>query len=205
MTASVCTSDQVRKGRPRDERIDREITEVALAVLAEDGFDGFCVERVAQRARVAKTTVYRRFPKRNELIVGALERLNDDLPGPPGPGPVRARLIEVLGGVRRRTGSSLGGRILIQAAAEGVRDPALADLVQTRVLTPRRRILRGIVADAVEAGELRDDIDVDALIPLLVGPMLYLGMWSMTQAARDVSVEAVIDTLLAGLVPRSVG
>ncbi len=188
-----------RKGRPRDERIDEEITSAALTVLAEGGFDGFSVEAVALRAGVAKTTVYRRFPTRDELLVGALERLNDDLPPPPAPGPVRDRLVDVLSGVRQRTPGSVGGRILMHAAAEAVRRPGLAELVESRVLAPRRARLQSVIADGIASGELRADIDPAAVIPVLVGPMLYLGMWSSTAAACDVSVEVVVDTVIVGL------
>lgn len=197
MNLATGTRTSGRRGRPRDERIDRAITSAALEVIAEAGFEGFTVEVVAQRARVAKTTVYRRFPTRNELVVGALERLNDDLPPIPPPGPVRDRLVEALEAVRRRTSASTRGRILMHAAAEGSCDPALADLVQTRVLAPRREVLRSIIADGVDSGELRDGVDADAVLPVLVGPMLYLGMWG--SVAPEVEVASVVDVVLTGL------
>jgi AcrR family transcriptional regulator len=189
----------LRKGRPRDERIGRDITAAALDVLSDQGFDRFSVEEVAARAGVAKTTVYRRFPTRNDLIVGALLRLNDDLPAAPPPGPVRDRLVAVLDGIRRRTTESVRGRILMQVVSEGLRDPALADLVHQRVLAPRRQVLRDVIADGIASGELRDGIDTDAVLPVLVGPMLYLGMWSGSAVATGVTVESVVDLVLSGL------
>jgi AcrR family transcriptional regulator len=192
-----------RKGRPRDQRIDRDITSAALAVLSENGFDRFSVEEVAARASVAKTTVYRRFPTRTELIVGALQRLNDDLPPLPPPGPVRDRLVHVLTGVRHRMVSSAKGRILTQVVGEIGRDPALVRLVHERVLAPRRALIRSVICDGMAAGELRADIDVDVVIPVLVGPMLYLAVWDANGPEHDVAVEAVVDTVLSGLTPAS--
>jgi AcrR family transcriptional regulator len=157
------------------------------------------VEGVAVRAGVAKTTVYRRFPTRTDLIIGALLRLNDDLPPAPPSGPVRDRLVSVLLSIRRRTTESGRGRILIQVVSEGLRDPALADLVHQRVLAPRRQVLRDVIADGIASGELRDDIDADAVLPVLVGPMLYLGMWSGSTVAEGVTVESVVDLVLSGL------
>lgn len=191
----------LRKGRPRDERIDEDITAAALDLLSTEGFDRFSVEAVAARAGVAKTTVYRRFPTRNDLIVGALLRLNDELPPPPAAGPVRERLIAVLDGIRRRTTESVRGRILMQVVSEGLRDPALADLVHHRVLAPRRQALRDVIADGIASGELRADVEVDTVVPILVGPMLYLGMWSGAAATKGVTVEAVVDLVLTGLTP----
>jgi AcrR family transcriptional regulator len=202
MTAGAAVREDAapqRKGRPRDERIDREITAAALDVLSDHGFDRFSVEEVAVRAGVAKTTIYRRFPTRNDLIVGALLRLNDDLPAAPPAGPVRDRLVGVLAGIRRRSTVSVRGRILMQVVSEGLRDPALADLVHQRVLAPRRQVLRDVIADGIASGELRDDIDADAVLPVLVGPMLYLGMWSGSAIAEGVTVESVVDLVLSGL------
>jgi AcrR family transcriptional regulator len=189
----------LRKGRPRDERIDVEITSAALDLLATEGFDRFTVEAVAARAGVAKTTVYRRFPTRNDLIVGALLRLNDEIPPPPVAGPVRDRLILVLQGIRRRTTESVRGRILMQVMSEGQRDPDLAALVHQRVLAPRRQVLRGIIADGIASGELRPDVEIDTVVPVLVGPMLYLGMWGSAEVTSGVTVESVVDLVLTGL------
>jgi AcrR family transcriptional regulator len=202
MTVGAAVRDEstpLRKGRPRDERIDEDITAAALELLSTEGFDRFSVEAVAARAGVAKTTVYRRFPTRNDLIVGALVRLNDELPAPPPVGPVRERLIGVLNGIRRRTRESVRGRILIQVASEGLRDPALADLVHQRVLAPRRQVLRDVIADGIASGELRADVEVDTVVPVLVGPMLYLGMWSGSTITQGVTVESVVDLVLSGL------
>lgn len=189
----------LRKGRPRDERIDVEITSAALDLLATEGFDRFTVEAVAARAAVAKTTVYRRFPTRNDLIVGALLRLNDEIPPPPVAGPVRDRLILVLQGIRRRTTESVRGRILMQVMSEGQRDPDLAALVHQRVLAPRRQVLRTIIADGIASGELRPDVEIETVVPALVGPMLYLGMWGSAEVTLGVTVESVVDLVLTGL------
>ena len=203
MTATVGASTGVaanaRKGRPRDERIDEDISSAALQVLAEGGFDRFSVEAVAQLAGVAKTTVYRRFPSREELVVAALERLNDDLPSAPREGSVRSQLIEVLDAIRRRTPDSVKGRILMHAVGEGAREPALAALVHDRVLAPRRQLIRVVIENGIASGELRADLDPNVVIPLLVGPMLYLGMWRMCANVNSVSVEDAVDLLMTGL------
>jgi AcrR family transcriptional regulator len=199
VTAVLGEPAPLRKGRPRSERIDEEITSAALDLLSTEGFDRFTVEAVAACAGVAKTTVYRRFPPGNDLIVGALVRLNDELPAPPAAGPVRDRLVGVLHGIRRRTTESVRGRILMQVVSEGLRDPALADLVHQRVLAPRRQVLRDVITDGIASGELRSDVEVDTVVPVLVGPMLYLGMWSGSSVTQGVTVESVVDLVLSGL------
>lgn len=199
MTATTAKESTPRKGRPRDERLDVEITTAALEELSDGGFERLTVEGVAARAGVAKTTVYRRFPTREDLVVGALLRLNDDLPAPPPPGPVRDRLVKVLTGVRKRATSSSRGRLLMQSVGQGLHSPELAEMVYARVLAPRRQLIRDVLADGIASGELRADLDPDALIPVLVGPMFYLGAWKCVASASSISVEAIVDTILDGL------
>ena len=190
--------DAARTGRPRDSRADREIIAAALHLLADEGFDRFSVEEVAVRSGVAKTTIYRRYARRDDLIRGALESLNDDLSERSVEGATRDRLVRILEGIRQAPGT-IRGRVLMRAAAEGVTDPSVAALVHDRVLEPRREALRQVIRDGVAKGELRAGIDLEAVIPLLVGPMMHLGMWRMCDGVEDISVEAVVDLILSGL------
>jgi len=56
------------RGRPRREGADEEILSVARTLLAERGYRELTVDAVAERAGVAKTTVYRRWPSKGALI-----------------------------------------------------------------------------------------------------------------------------------------
>lgn len=191
----------MRKGRPRDERIEEKITGAALAVLAESGFTAFSVGEVAERAGVAKTTVYRRFPAREDLIGAAVERLNDDLPKGPTAGPVRVQLATLLQGIRSHTPDSEWSRILAHAVGQGARDSTFAEMVRSRVLMPRRQLLRDVIEAGIASGELRSDLDPDVALPVLVGPMLYLGKWDNATSSPRVSVEQVLDVIMAGMTP----
>lgn len=198
MTATVAEGAR-RTGRPRSERLDAQILSTALEVLADGGFERFSVEEVAHRAGVAKTTVYRRYPCRDALIAGALAHLNEDEPGPPAPGPVRERLADLLGRVRRRRPDGLHRRIIMHASTERQAQPDLAGLVESLVLEPRRRMLRDVLREGIAAGELRPDLDLDVVVPVLVAPMVYLGAWASHPSAERISVEDVLDLVLSGM------
>ncbi|HUP60903.1 MAG TPA: helix-turn-helix domain-containing protein [Thermoanaerobaculia bacterium] len=60
------------RGRPRREGADEEILGVALAMLREKGYRDLTVDAVAEHAGVAKTTIYRRWPSKGELVAAAL-------------------------------------------------------------------------------------------------------------------------------------
>lgn len=196
MTVGVVESARI--GRPRDSRVDAQIVAAAREVLADEGFDRFTVEAVAARSGVAKTTVYRRYPSRDELIRGSLVSLNDDLAERTAEGTTRDRLVRVLADIREAPGT-IRGRVLMRAAAEGVSDPSIAVLVHDRVLEPRREALRQVIRDGITAGDLRPDIDLDAVIPVLVGPMMHLGMWRMCSGVEEISLDSVINLILNGL------
>jgi len=60
------------RGRPRREGADEEILAVAREMLAEHGYRELTVDEVAERAGVAKTTVYRRWPSKGSLVAAAI-------------------------------------------------------------------------------------------------------------------------------------
>jgi hypothetical protein len=60
------------RGRPRREGADEEILAVARTMLSEGGYGELTVDTVAERAGVAKTTVYRRWPSKGALITALI-------------------------------------------------------------------------------------------------------------------------------------
>ncbi len=191
----------VRKGRPRDGRIDRDVTAAALDLLADVGFERFSVEEVAARAGVAKTTIYRRFPTRIDLLAGALERLNDDVTMPPADWSTHDRLVAMLTFVRKRKSDASSPDHVLHVAASSCRDPELLEIIQQRVVGPRRLALRTALEDGITSGQLRADLDVDAAVAILVGSMFYLGLADQRGESALPTVEATVRCALAGLAP----
>src|SRR5687767_15007682 len=67
----------------RSARVREAVLSATTAVLAEDGYERLSIETVAVRAGVHKTTVYRRWPTRAQLVVDALqERSERNVPVP---------------------------------------------------------------------------------------------------------------------------
>lgn len=60
------------RGRPRREGADEEILDVARDLLAERGYRELTVDAVAERAGVARTTVYRRWPSKGALVAATI-------------------------------------------------------------------------------------------------------------------------------------
>ena len=79
MTA-IADPEARRPGRPRSTEADEAILEAAVDLFAEGGFDGLTMEGVAARADVGKTTIYRRYPCKVDLVIAASRcfALDDD-------------------------------------------------------------------------------------------------------------------------------
>jgi len=63
---------------PYDYEMDPALLDAAQAVLAETGFDGLSLERVAERAERSRATLWRQGVTRDTLVTGLLQRLTDD-------------------------------------------------------------------------------------------------------------------------------
>ena len=69
------------------------------------------------------------------------------------------------------TGGS--GRVFAQLVGEAQTDPLVQAELRTHLAEPRRALMRTIWDRGVARGELRPDLDPDAALDLLIGPMLY--------------------------------
>ena len=58
--------------------MDEAVLDATEAILAEQGFDGVSLERVAERAERSRVTLWRQGVTKETLITGLLQRLTDD-------------------------------------------------------------------------------------------------------------------------------
>ena len=62
-------------GRPRSAQAHRAILDATIELFVESGYEGLSIEGVAARAGVGKTTIYRRWSSKEDLIVDAIGEL----------------------------------------------------------------------------------------------------------------------------------
>ena len=152
------------------ERSRRVILAAALDLLAEVGCGAMTMEAIAARAGVGKSTVYRHWPGKLELVEDAIRTLKPVVT-PPDFGSVRERvtalLVQVAIGLADSTWSSCLPAII--DAAE--RDPQVMAIHQ-RLARERRQMLVDLLAEGVEAGEVAGDVDLYMLSESLIGPIV---------------------------------
>lgn len=174
------------RGRPRQPRTDQVIRDAALALLREQGPAAVNVAAVAARTGVARTTIYRRYRDRTELLAEVLHPVTDAGP-PPEAGPVRDHLAWVL----RRTAEVLADGVGpggVAAVLTGS-DPEFATALRAsleRGLAP----VRDLVEADIAAGDLRADLDPDLLLELVLGAYLAASLRRGTPDAQWVDRTA---------------
>jgi AcrR family transcriptional regulator len=160
------------RGRPRSVEADQAILDATLRMLGTHGVAGMTIEGVAADAGVGKTTIYRRWPTKNDLIRAAI---SDIVPrgDPPDTGSMAGDMAALAETQRERlAGSKLAG-IVPRLLAESMSDPELHRDYVERVITPFRALLRLFIERGIERGELRPDLEVEALVDLLHSIPLY--------------------------------
>jgi AcrR family transcriptional regulator len=160
------------RGRPRSEEAHRAILAAVVELLPKHGLDGLTIEAVAARAGVGKTTIYRRWDTKNELVVEAIEQLR-----PPGPPPDTGSLIGDLDALvaiqRERLETTQLPRVVPRVLSESLEDPDLHAQIVEHAVKPIRGILEQIVRRALDRGELREDLDVDTMVDILHASPIY--------------------------------
>ncbi|MEV4555787.1 TetR/AcrR family transcriptional regulator [Kitasatospora sp. NPDC049285] len=192
--------DAPRRGRPRSEAAEQAIF-AAVEKLMEDGtgLGELSIERIAAEAGVGKATIYRRWPNKEALLVDVVARLEEPPPALGGP-TYRDDLIAVVDYMRRR-GLIKRSRWIVKSALGQMNAwPELKQTYHERVVKPRRELVRQIVRRGVASGELRDDVDVELLCEILLGPILLRTvLWDDAPLEDPDLPRQMIDAILGGL------
>jgi AcrR family transcriptional regulator len=164
-----------RTGRPRSEAADKAILKAALKLFIRRGFDGVTLEEIAATARVARTTVYRRWSSKEDLIAqaiamerGAPER---DVAAESAPsGALRDHLIDTVAA----TLTAPSYRNMVARLIGSVPDhPELMSVYWRTYLVPRRAPIAAVLERAQIEGLIRDDIDPEIVLDLIGGVVMH--------------------------------
>jgi AcrR family transcriptional regulator len=162
------------KRRPggRSARVRADVLRAALEELAAVGYAQLTIEGIAQRAGVNKTTLYRRWGSRENLVLEAmLERGAEHVPIP-DTGSLREDLLQY----GREIATALAGapeiRATVRATAGSDPDSQLAE-ASRRFWKTRLGLASEIVERAIERGEARPGVDRELVAELVVAPIYF--------------------------------
>lgn len=153
----------------RSARVVAAVMRATLDELGRVGYGRLRVEDVASRSGVNKTTIYRRWPDKSDLVCAALRTVGGP-PDVPDTGHVRSDLIASFRTAMRGWATERGrdlGLVLVMERA----DPAV-ERVSRSLSEQYRAARRAILKRAVARGELPPTTDLDLLLDVLTGAVL---------------------------------
>jgi len=163
-------------GRPRDPAADAAVLRAALELFIEHGIVGASFEQIARRAGVARTTIYRRWSSREDLLAQAIAVSRDE--------PERtlvatehvpsAELVGRLTDALAETVTRRGYRkIVARLIGSAIDSPGLMSVYWSTYLLPRRTMVSEIIDRARAAGLLRKGADRELLQDMIGGAIMY--------------------------------
>ncbi len=196
-TRNPASNPPPARGRPRSKQARRAVLDAARAIVEKGGYHAATIEAIAERAGVAKTTIYRSWSNRAALIVDLLmEMAQNAVPMPSGADPLEAVRTEMRG--IARASDHLMGHLLTALVAEAQRDPEIRTALLSGLFHPRSNATAKMVRKAQESGAVRKDIPALVAVDLLVGPLFYR-MLVRHQPLTDAYVSQVFRVVTAGL------
>ncbi|MFJ5874258.1 TetR/AcrR family transcriptional regulator [Streptomyces sp. NPDC093088] len=186
-----------------------KLYEAAVTLIAEQGFSATTVDEIAERAGVAKGTVYYNFKSKTELFEELLRH---------GVSLLTASLRTAAEETAVRGGSRVDALdAMIRAGLVFIdRYPAFTQLYVAELWRTNRAwnstllvvrqeavaVVEGVLREGVEAGELNEEIDVQLTAAALVGMVLVAALdWQAFQSERSLDdVHAALSRLLHGRV-----
>lgn len=156
--------------KPRGPAVIRRVLEVTLEELGRVGLARLSLPRVAELAGINKTSLYRRWPTKEDLVGAALGLATPQGTALPDTGDVELDLVELA--------ASLSGFVR-SPAGMGLLRMVFADATPSQRLTPAfwtesaRAAPRAVLERAVARGELRPDADLELLLYTLAGAVLH--------------------------------
>jgi len=180
----------------RSERVVQQVLVATVAELAESGYRAFRMDVVSAAAGVNKTTIYRRWPRKKQLVAAAVDwmrRFVHDVPLP-DTGSLERDLAEAF---RRKV--SFKDRVEGQAWARLLaekHDPEVGSIIGAAV-KERSDAWYTMVTRAVARGELPDGTDARLLLGMLGA---VVDAWNASSSGRLKAelLEAAVRTVVAG-------
>ncbi|MDA8398001.1 MAG: TetR/AcrR family transcriptional regulator [Actinomycetota bacterium] len=203
--AGTTTAPEVRRkrGRPRSVDAHRRILDATLAICAIEGFRDLTIESVARTAGVGKSTIYRHWRSKKELVQEAIARESLNLGRNMDSGDLEKDLRAFIANLVALL-SSPAGHAIAQLVGEAQANPAVATLVAATWDVHRRGALVALLEAHRSEQQIRPTIDPERVSEAVFGS-LFMRRIIMGASLGEADVNAVSDLVLHGMLVRSPG
>ena len=180
---------------PRVAHTRKVVLAAAMELLRSEGYEAVTHVRVSEATGVARTTVYRHWPDRRELIADAIEAHKPDW-NIESSGDLRTDLQRYLRRVIDRLTAGPLPPMFVTLIERAEHDEDFEQL-HCRLAGRRSRPLVELLDAAVARGELPSDLDRSAAVALIDGPVFFRRLVTREPLGEDF-VDRVVDTFIAG-------
>lgn len=185
-----------RPGRPRSQRVHQAALDAAFDLLAQGGFSGLSIDKVAAYAGVSKAAIYRRWSSKEALAAAVLDRVAQEILPVADAGSTRAELVAMVSGTVAAFAHTPLGRVMKSLLSEIALSPELTAAVRWGGVRLRREEVERALRRGVARGEIRADADLSVAHELLLGPVYYRLLFG--GELDRAFAEQVVDAVLAG-------
>ena len=165
-----------------------------LDLLTESGLGGVSVDEVSRRSGVAKTTIYRHWATRSDLILDACSQLSAEQEVP-DTGGFEGDVTALLTGLATLLATARWSSVVPSIIDAAERDPEL-DHIHSRIQMGHTAPLQAVIARAVCNGDIPASTDPSDMIAALVGPLFYR-RWFSREPLDEAFVRSIVRTALS--------
>lgn len=188
-------ADTVARARTRGQAREEAILAATFELLGEVGYERLTTDAIASRARSSKTTIYKRWTGKADLVVAALRHGEPIAVESTDTGSLRGDLLTLLHLLRKKfTGPNLPRMNSMLHAIST--DPDLAAAFRSYLLPHRA----GMAAEIVRRARKRDEVPVDAdpavILDIIPGVLLTRIVFTGEPVGDDYLAHVVDDLLV---------
>jgi AcrR family transcriptional regulator len=205
MTTTSEPEQELRKpGRPRSAQAHKAILDATLELLAEEGLQGLSIEEVAARAGVGKTTIYRRWSSKDELVIDAIREVQVNL-SVIDTGNFRNDLVTLFKtAYQGMMTHPLLEQLVLKFIGGYYTNPKIFQVFLKQLIIPRFQHFFYMVEQAKAREEIRKDIDPALVMDLVAGSLYFHWIVTryvvpMSSTSPDEWIEQMIDVVMQGI------
>lgn len=179
---------------PRIVRTRQSVMDATIDLLIEGGAPAVTIDAIVSRSKVAKSTIYRHWKTRDDVLVSVMEACSPELPEPDDATPVAEALREVLYAVVEMTGDPMTARVMSTMILMRLDLEGLAAL-EKHLEKKQTDTLEKLLSRGVAEGVIRPGYDPEQAAAHLIGPMIFAfltGSLPCDQALADQTIEVFL-------------
>ncbi|WP_298143583.1 TetR/AcrR family transcriptional regulator [uncultured Acinetobacter sp.] len=176
----------------RSARVRQDVLTHALFELVEQGYIGFSIGQIAQRANVHETTIYRRWPTREALMIDAIKEFAHSQLSVINSGNLIADLQHYLHAIAQLLQTQIGKTLMMLAFDPNLKQMNLA------LWQERQKVGQHIFQSAIKRDEWPQFYDQDLVFSEIFGP-LFTHICLLQQPINDTMIQARVHFIISNV------